>query len=614
MARPRSGACVALVCLAVGILCQLQGQNVLAQNPGQDKKNFEGELVYVDYHDGTGDWALLDKGNGNRNFNSLGKGKKPPKKDKNGKDLEPGQLMTIGCTVDPATGQCSFIDSADVTVLKPAFIPPATNVRQRLLVVIMDAPGCGSGAAAGATPTNLATLYFGSAQDGKGGWADKLETCSYGEVVWEPPTSGLTQFVTVTPSCTWPTSSCDAWAMANAANTAAQTKLGSATYSTFTHFHLVMAVPAACSWAGLATLGGGVGGGGQVWLNTNTWTQTFGTFQVPLQESIHNFVLYHGFSSGIEYQDKTSFMGTGLACPSVTEKRWLGWASPVTGGDGLDAVALPTGTARGPFNLPASWSTGLGNHVRVRPTWTSWYTNAQYGMNLYFEFRQARFGDSSMDITYVNKVVVHEILSYMDNDQATYRSQDPRSNYMINVAPNTRTVLSSPSLGVPYNLVLYVGAQFGTSSQFVPLYVCRFASSDAECDTLANVLANTPKNPPPPPRPSPPPPPPSPPPPPPAPPSPPPSPPPPPRPPPPPLAPMPPPPPSPRPPSPPGIKKSPKPQPGERNPPLPPLPQAPTEPPGRKSPPPRRRSPPPQRKSPPPHRKSPPPHHKEHHG
>lgn len=31
-------------------------------------------------------------------------------------------------------------------------------------------------------------------------------------------------------------------------------------------------------------------------------------------------MLYHGFSSGIEYQDKTTFMGTGLGCPAITEK------------------------------------------------------------------------------------------------------------------------------------------------------------------------------------------------------------------------------------------------------------------------------------------------------
>eukprot|EP00198_Chlamydomonas_reinhardtii_P012727 XP_001702064.1 metalloproteinase of VMP family [Chlamydomonas reinhardtii] len=475
--------------LAASVLI-IQVLGLLAQ-PGQDKKSFEGELTYVDYHDGTGDWALLDKAV--RKFEPLGKGKKPPKKDKNNKDLQPGPgealwppLARPGCTVDPTTGQCSFIDSADVTVLKPAYIPPATNVRQSLLVVIVDAPACGAAAASGATVSNLQSLYFGPNLDGKGGWAVRLENCSYGEVVWEPPTSGLTQFVTVTPSCSWPTATCDAYAMSNAANAAARAKLGDLVFYDFTHFHLVMAVPSACSWAGLATLGGGVGGGGQVWLNTNTWTQTFGTFQVPLQESIHNFVLYHGFASGIEYQDKTTFMGTGQACPSVTEKRWLGWASPITGADSLDEFALTPSAASGPFNLPASWTTGLGNHVRVKPTWASWYNNTNYGMNLYFEFRQAMLGDASMDVTYANKVVVHEILSYMDNDQVTYRSSDPRSNYITNVAPNTRTVLSSPSLGVPYSLVLYVGAQFGSQSEFVPMYICRFITADTECDTLAN--------------------------------------------------------------------------------------------------------------------------------
>ncbi|KAG2429776.1 hypothetical protein HXX76_010560 [Chlamydomonas incerta] len=579
--------------LAALVLILQVGAGVLAQ-PGQAKKAIEGLLTYVDYHDGTGDWALLDKAA--HKFEPLGKGKKPPKKDKNGKDLEPGQYMTIGCTVDSTTGQCSFIDSADVTVLKPAYIPPATNVRQNLLVVIVDAPACGAAAASGATVSNLQNLYFGPNFDGKAGWAARLENCSYGEVVWEPPTSGLTQFVTVTPACTWPTTSCDAYAMSDAANAAARAKLGDLVFNDFTHYHVVMNIPSSCSWAGLATLGGGVGGGGQVWLNTNSWTQTFGSFQVPLQESIHNFVLYHGFSSGIEYQDKTTFMGTGLACPSVTEKRWLGWASPITGGDGLDANALTPGAALGPFNLPASWTTGLGNHVRVQPTWTSWYNNTNYGMNLYFEFRQAMLGDGSMDVTYANKVIVHEILSYMDNDQATYRSSDPRSNYMTNVAPSTRTVLSSPSLGVAYNLVLYVGAQFGTSKEFVPVYVCRFITSDTECDTLTNVLANAPKSSPPPPRPQAPPSPPSP----------------------PPPGPSPPPPPA-KPPSPsPPSPRPPTPSPPSPSPPKPPAPKPPSPRPPNPSPPPKnQKSPsakpgerapplPPARLKPPRHRRSPP--------
>ncbi len=72
--------------------------------------------------------------------------------------------------------------------------------------------------------------------------------------------------------------------MANAANAAAKTILGDVQYNTYTHFHTLMAVPSACSWAGLATLGGGQSGG-QVWLNLNTYSQTFASWgQVPLQE------------------------------------------------------------------------------------------------------------------------------------------------------------------------------------------------------------------------------------------------------------------------------------------------------------------------------------------
>ncbi|KAG2432511.1 hypothetical protein HXX76_008856 [Chlamydomonas incerta] len=437
----------------------------------------ERELVYIDYHDGTGDYAVTDTNNGKGKFESLGKGKKPPKKDKDNKDIKIGDYVTIGCTVDATTGQCSAISSTDVSVVKASYIPPAVNVYPKVLILLVDAPACGSGLPSSASVSSISQLYFGPNLDGKAGWAFRAENCSYGEVQIDVPNSKV---MTVTPACTWPTTSCDAWAMANAANAAANTALGATVYNTFTHFHTLMAVPSACSWAGLATLGGGQSGG-QVWLNLNTFTQTFSSWgQVPLQEMIHNFVLYHGYSSGIEYQDKTSFMGTGTACPSTPEMNWLGWASPVQGGEGLDSVALAPGAALGPYTIPATWATGLGNFVRVKTDWASWYTNANYGMNLYFELRQAVNGDANLDPLYAGKVVVHEILSYMDNDIPTYRSSDPRSNYMTSVLPNTRTVLSSPSLGVAYNLVLYAGALSGSRSEFVPLYLCRFVTADTE--------------------------------------------------------------------------------------------------------------------------------------
>jgi hypothetical protein len=44
---------------------------------------------------GTGDYALTDTKNGKGKFESLGKGKKPPKKDKDDKDIQIGDYLTI---------------------------------------------------------------------------------------------------------------------------------------------------------------------------------------------------------------------------------------------------------------------------------------------------------------------------------------------------------------------------------------------------------------------------------------------------------------------------------------------------------------------------------------
>lgn len=44
---------------------------------------------------GTGDYAVTDTKNGKGKFEALGKGKKPPKKDKNNKDIQIGDYVTI---------------------------------------------------------------------------------------------------------------------------------------------------------------------------------------------------------------------------------------------------------------------------------------------------------------------------------------------------------------------------------------------------------------------------------------------------------------------------------------------------------------------------------------
>ncbi|PNW71387.1 hypothetical protein CHLRE_16g652200v5 [Chlamydomonas reinhardtii] len=455
---------------------------------GPTKKNIEGELVKLDRDDGdgAGNWALLNRRTGL--FEPLGKmgpGHKMPQKDKNGKGLAAGQYVTIGCTVDAAADQCTFVAQQDVAIVKPAYVPVAKQVRERLLILIMDAPACG--AAAPMTVSTAETLWFGPNKDARGGYASRAEMCSYGEFVMEPPPAS--KVMTVTPPCSWPTATCDSWAMANAARTQAQALLGAAAYGAFSHHILVMNFPAACQWAGLATLGGGVEGGGQVWLNGATYSQTFGSFQVPLHESSHNFVLYHGYRFHLEYQDKTSYMGTGTACPASTETSLLGWSSPVEGGN-LNSTTLPTGpAASGPFVLPATYLTGLGNYVRVQPDWLPYYNNAQYGFNLYMEVRVRANGDDMMDPVYDHKLIIHEVSSLYNNDPVTYRTADPQSNYLTSMPASSRLVLQNDYY--PYSLVLYTGAFTGSSGAFLPVYLCRYAVAESECPSLSKVLSGT---------------------------------------------------------------------------------------------------------------------------
>lgn len=105
-----------------------------------------------------------------------------------------------GCTVDTTTGQCSAISSTDVAIVKPSYIPPATNVFPKLLVLLVNAPACGSSLPSTASVSSISQLYFGPNLDGKGGWAFKAENCSYGEVQVDVPNSMV---MTVSPTCTW---------------------------------------------------------------------------------------------------------------------------------------------------------------------------------------------------------------------------------------------------------------------------------------------------------------------------------------------------------------------------------------------------------------------------
>lgn len=197
--------------------------------------------MFVDYHDGgEGEYALQLVGGGTddtqqpqspgnsggaassnsngagggppRQYFKLGGRQKVPRRDKNGQDVEVGQILTIvsgcirvcrtchwrqavslrfrsayvaaasihdrtrfshrlhvpppppthlpthlpaprqACTVDPTSGQCSSLAPNDVSYLGTAAPPPAVAVHQRVLVLILDAPACGMPAPASGRP------------------------------------------------------------------------------------------------------------------------------------------------------------------------------------------------------------------------------------------------------------------------------------------------------------------------------------------------------------------------------------------------------------------------------------------------------------------------------
>ncbi|KAG2431776.1 hypothetical protein HXX76_009272 [Chlamydomonas incerta] len=391
-----------------------------------------------------------------------------------------------------STRQCSYISDADVTRVGIPAIPSAAGVRQQVLVLLVDNPDAACGNATAETTVDALRLaYLGSALDGAGGVAYRAEQCSYGELRLDVPSFTVLK---VTPSCSWSTSTCDHTGIYNAAIAEAPAALTAAgspyALNSFTHHHIVIR-QTQCLWDGLALMGGNV-----VWLKAPSITST--KWQVPMQEMIHNYVMWHSYKSGTEYSDATTFMGSGTACPNSPELALLQWATPAVGGE-LDGSSIPVASvSTSAVVLGATWMRGAGAFARVRPTWMSSYTTATTtfgtaGRNLYFEARQPVYADNQINLDGRNMLVVHSVIAFMDNDYATYRKENRTINYVGATRPNTRYVLPD------FSLVVYAGNWTGTNSSLLPVYFCRYASLDAECPTLAEAFQARPPSPPPPP-------------------------------------------------------------------------------------------------------------------
>ncbi|EFJ49690.1 metalloproteinase, extracellular matrix glycoprotein VMP1 [Volvox carteri f. nagariensis] len=470
-----------------------------------------GQLTLVNTHDNKARYALIDAEGVVTPFSAdfvL------PEGDKDNNPLETGSIVGMKCEVGPPKycgcgdigGNCTCPDDANTPACVAAaqstislvmsaaqvlpFAPAPHGTQQKLLVMILDYGSCGY--APSLTENDIRNLYLGPNKDGLGGIALKYSDCSYGKF-------GLntTAFMAVRVSIncsTAVTSSCSWWAISQGADAAAKSLIGLAAFSTFSHFTYVLppGLQSVCAWAGLALLPGR-----QTWLQSSGYgVQRWATV---MQEGIHNYGLWHSWRNGWEYEDYSTAMGRGDACPNVAETSRLGWATPAVGGGAINSGVLKTAGSVAKWSLPATYITGDGNHLRVLPDWLPGYTNSTLAKNLYLALRVNKLGDAALGSMYANKVNVHEVNATMDNGYPnSFIYSDRRIQFISSVSPFTRSVLPA------YNLVIYTSAV--NASDAITVYLCRYTSADSQCPSLTDVVGTAsppPPSPPPPARPPP---------------------------------------------------------------------------------------------------------------
>ncbi|EFJ42899.1 hypothetical protein VOLCADRAFT_66482, partial [Volvox carteri f. nagariensis] len=387
------------------------------------------------------------------------------------------------------------LGSKSTTILsaKPMFLPDRGTIHQRLLAVILDYSVCGMHASV--TEAGVREIFLGPNGDGRGGVAAKYTNCSFGKF-----NLNATAFrvITVNVSSCSPevTLDCSFHRFCFDGDIGAKALLGKEAVSGFTHFAYIVPEPNAnvCPWAGVAYLPGN-----QIALRSYSYgVQRWGTI---MQEAIHNYGLWHSWQNGWEYEDWSTAMGRGNACPNAPELARLGWATPVNGGARVDSKALPAGTVLS-FNLPATHLTPNGTYIRVVPDWMPMYSDPSLAKNLYISVRVNKSGDAELTgSAYRNKVNVHELNATMDNDPSTFVYTDPKISFIGSASPGVLSNFTN------YNLLVHGGSWVGTD--ILKVLICRYKINPEECPIPKSPPPPSPLPPspnPPPPSPSPPPP------------------------------------------------------------------------------------------------------------
>ncbi|GIL48404.1 hypothetical protein Vafri_4560 [Volvox africanus] len=429
--------------LVAALLLLLIGLMVLCSSELVPKRvSLQGKLNYKDAH--VRDiWTLVQLGTGVV-YKLPGQPLDSP-----GYPVPPASIVTLDCTPDPKMPtNCTKISRAEVSRVVAPVARVGTDMKLRLLVMVVSYMASSScGARAGANVANLRYAYTGDL-----GYMNFLRNCSYGQVTYSNVTVISTRVL-----CTGFLDQCDEESIALNARTSATNQYGPAFMSSYSRFTYVLpyGLLSACGWVGLAELSG-----------TQTWytPDGDGVFNkgTVLQESLHNFGIYHGWRNGSEYQDNSTAMGLGNSCPSAPELRRLGWALPLAQ---LNRSTLATRTFKA-FMLPATYATSDGNMIRIQP---NWLLSKAYKKNLYLALRMKGGGDRDLLDEFDGKVSIHEVNKSIDNFMAV---GDPRVSLLGTIDPST--VLDIPT----YKLRVMSGALVGST---ITVQICRYEKLPKEC-------------------------------------------------------------------------------------------------------------------------------------
>ncbi|EFJ45731.1 metalloproteinase, extracellular matrix glycoprotein VMP39, partial [Volvox carteri f. nagariensis] len=456
---------------------------------GNGQQVFSGQLVAVNLHEFGGVQYALRGDDGN--LVGITKDIKLPVRDVANKAISVGAQVAFvsrvqppetpqtlsrpvpqRCSVSSSTGFCASIERANTQVLQDANVVPlpSTGIVQRRLVIILDYSACGYPATL--TEDTARTIFLGDDWDGNGGIAQKFAQCSYGKLTFD---AARFTVIKVAAPCSSVVSTCSWYDIANGADAAAKNFTGLPGYNFYSFTHTTYVLPPAmqgvCSWSGLALLPG-----------TQTWLQTtsYGVYRwaTAMQEILHNYGLWHSWQGGFEYEDYSTAMGRGSACPNAAEASRMGWITSIPNAGALNSGSLPIATGR-TFILPATYLTSEGVFIRIQPDWVTNY--GATGKNLYMAVRVPKGADTTINLNYANRLNIHEVNATMDNvaPAAPYTYTDRKVQYINNVRSMSTVTLTA------YNLLVYGGAWVRPDT--LRVHICRFRTAATECPSLANM-------------------------------------------------------------------------------------------------------------------------------